>query len=75
MMRLSAGVWDDDRPPLAPGMRSDALLATVATLRDSHLQARREVQRRLAASEGLRERNIALRKQIATARRRERPAP
>lgn len=67
--------WADETPPTRPGPRSDALLALVATLRETHSQTQRDVRRRLAASEGLRERNIALRAQLATDRRRRRPAP
>lgn len=54
---------------------SDALMAVVASLRENHTLAQRDVRRRLAASRGLRERTIALREQVATGRRRRRPAP
>jgi CRP/FNR family transcriptional regulator, cyclic AMP receptor protein len=69
------GVWRDDGPPASAGTRYDGLLAMVATLRESHTQAQRDVRRRLATSRGLRDRNVALREQLATARGRRRPAP
>lgn len=74
---VTGNVWqgvegdEDDRG--AP--RFDALKAMVSTLRDSHAQVQRDVRRRLATSQGLRERNFALREQVATGRRRRRPAP
>jgi CRP-like cAMP-binding protein len=72
---LTTGVWGDRSLAVAPGTRSEALLAMIAGLRESHMQAQGEVRRRLAKSEGLRERNVALREQLATARHRRRPAP
>jgi CRP/FNR family transcriptional regulator, cyclic AMP receptor protein len=69
------GVWRDERPPASAGTRYDGLLAMVATLRESHTQTQRDVRRRLAVSQGLRDRNVALREALATARGRRRPAP
>jgi hypothetical protein len=71
----SGAVWHDDAPTDRPEPRSDALLALVATLRESHTVAQRDVRRRLAASRTLRERNLVLREQILSRRRRRRPAP
>jgi CRP/FNR family transcriptional regulator, cyclic AMP receptor protein len=71
----AAATWRDDGPQHQPEARSDALMALVATLRESHTQAQRDVRRRLAASRRLRERNLALREQIVSRKRRRRQAP
>lgn len=70
-----ADVWSDESPPDGPAPAFEALTLLVASLRESHSQAQRDVRRRLTASEGLRERNVALRAQLAKDRRRRQPAP
>jgi hypothetical protein len=57
------------------GSRSETLKAIVAVLRESHARAQRDVRRRLATSRSLRERNVATREELVTARRRRRQAP
>jgi CRP/FNR family transcriptional regulator, cyclic AMP receptor protein len=57
------------------GSQSEALKTVVGVLHESHIQVQRDVRRRLEASRGLRERNVALREQLATDRSRRRPAP
>jgi CRP/FNR family cyclic AMP-dependent transcriptional regulator len=72
---VAPGVWSDDGPRASAGTGYDGLLDIVASLRESHTQAQHDVRRRLAVSQGLRDRNVALREQLATARRHRRPAP
>jgi hypothetical protein len=68
-------MWRDDGPAYRPEARSDALKALVATLQESHNLAQRDVRRRLATSQTLRDHNLELREQILNRQRRRRPAP
>jgi CRP-like cAMP-binding protein len=68
-------VWDDMDPHDLPAEHSRDVEAVLAALRESHSKAQRDVTRQLAESRDLRARNVALRAQVATARRRRRPAP
>jgi CRP/FNR family cyclic AMP-dependent transcriptional regulator len=67
--------WGDESPANPSEPWSVALRAMVATLREDHTQSQRDVRQRLAASRRIRERTVALREQVATGKRRRRPAP
>jgi CRP-like cAMP-binding protein len=67
--------WSDSAQTALPELQPDALRSLIVALRETHSVAQRDTERRLTASRGLREHNVALREQLATSRRRQRPAP